>query len=479
MPIPRFRTTVAALAAATVAAAVAPPGAGAHGLGSSFFAQKVVVELDPEWIRLVYTIEVPVSVLQREFVVLARSNRDVPNQELKDRFKREKAEELRAGLELTLNGAHLVLEDDPATAQVTRPNDQFFLLFEYHLRADPGTQLRDRNVLELTNRNYEGRDTLFNETIHAAPEFTDVHTGLEDDRRYFVDKRTQIHWYPSAEHRNLAIRFARRDAVARADARPTPVRGAVASAPGGPEASRLERLLLVDDLSWIEILAAFALALVLGGLHALSPGHGKAVVAAYLAGSRGRVRDAILLGLVVTLTHTWVVIALGAVTLGLSEWLLPEQIVPYLTLGSGALIVAVGCWMLATRVRELRSAAPEPAHGHDHGYGHGHEHGNRRGLIALGISGGMVPCPSALVVLLLAIAFHRVMFGLGLLLAFSVGLASVLIAIGVLVVVLGRTSDGSAPGPWVRGLPVASAVVMIAIGVAMSAKALLDHGFLQ
>src|SRR4051812_17152554 len=138
-----------------------------------------------------------------------------------------------------------------------------------------------------------------------------------------------------------------------------------------------------------------------GALHALSPGHGKAMVAAYLVGTRGTARQAVLLGATVTVTHTIGVFALGLVTLALSDFIVPEDLYPWLNLVAGAMVVGVGLAVLRSRMRHARA----DTHTHTHGDGHDHHHHDdpplsRRGLMALGASAGLIPCPSALVVLL-------------------------------------------------------------------------------
>ena len=141
------------------------------------------------------------------------------------------------------------------------------------------------------------------------------------------------------------------------------------------------------------LLAAFGW----GALHALSPGHGKAMVAAYLVGTRGSTRDAILLGATVTVTHTAGVVALGVVALGLSAWILPEQLYPWLTLASGLLVVGVGVAVLRGAARLGHATArPPPRHGthhHDHDHHHHHATARRRSLLALGASAGHDPVP--------------------------------------------------------------------------------------
>jgi ABC-type nickel/cobalt efflux system permease component RcnA len=243
------------------------------------------------------------------------------------------------------------------------------------------------------------------------------------------------------------------------------------------------------------VLAAFAW----GAFHALSPGHGKAMVAAYLVGSRGTSRQALALGATVTVTHTIGVFALGFVTLALSEFVLPEQLYPWLNLASGVLVVMVGVAVLRARVRNARhrpgahSHSHHRDHDHDHHHGHGHSHDHDhdhdhdhshdipdrltwRGLIAMGASAGLIPCPSALVVLLAAIAQHRVALGLLLILAFSLGLAATLSVLGLIVVHAGRvagraTARVAALGPVVTALPAVSALVIVGAGVLLTARA--------
>jgi nickel/cobalt exporter len=217
------------------------------------------------------------------------------------------------------------------------------------------------------------------------------------------------------------------------------------------------------------LLAAFGW----GAVHALSPGHGKAMVAAYLVGTRGTARDALGLGLTVTVTHTIGVFALGVVTLALSAYVLPEDLYPWLNLASGLLVLGVGGAVLRARVRKARH---HHAHGHHHDH-HDHAPITRRGLLAMGASAGLIPCPSALVVLLGAIAQHEVALGLLLIVAFSAGLAATLTALGIAVVHAGRLTARISPdGRLIAVLPAVSALVIVAAGTLLTAQAL--HGVL-
>jgi ABC-type nickel/cobalt efflux system permease component RcnA len=228
-----------------------------------------------------------------------------------------------------------------------------------------------------------------------------------------------------------------------------------------------------SHLSALVVLASVAAALFWGAAHALSPGHGKTIVTAYLVGQRGTPRHAAALGLIVTITHTIGVFGLGLVTLGLSQFVVPDRLYPWLNLISGALVVGIGASVLRARWRNRRAQAH--AHGHDHQRDHAHNPPagpTARSLVAVGVSGGLLPCPSALVVLLAAISLHRIAFGLLLILAFSAGLALTITGIGLVAVLARHTFRRlSFDGPLVRLLPAASAVVILAAGLAMTVRA--------
>jgi ABC-type nickel/cobalt efflux system permease component RcnA len=249
-----------------------------------------------------------------------------------------------------------------------------------------------------------------------------------------------------------------------------------------------------------------------GAAHALGPGHGKTIVAAYLVGSRGTAKHAAILGLTVTATHTITVFALGLITLSASSLLNVEDLYLWLSVGSGVMVVAMGAGLFVSRLRRALSSAGVQLddHGHmhahdhpDHDDGHGHTHSHHshdehthgghghshvpaqpglKGLIALGVSGGLLPCPTALVVMLGAIALERTAYGLALVTAFSVGLAGVLTGIGLLLVfagrVLERTSDRlrfvspALTRRALQALPVLSSLGIVAAGLLITGNAL-------
>ncbi len=273
-----------------------------------------------------------------------------------------------------------------------------------------------------------------------------------------------------------------------------------ATAPVGVQVRTRENgftsLIESDELSFAFIAGAMFVALGFGALHALGPGHGKTIVAAFLVGERGNARHALLLGLTVTATHTVSVFALGVITLNLSAFIVPERLYPWLTLLSGLLVAGLGGALLLSRLQALRrKRTHEHELAHAHG-GHSHALPGTNGspvawksLLALGVSGGILPCPSALVVLLGAISLHRVGLGLLLVVAFSVGLATVLTGIGLALVWVGRLASRSKA--WdrgraldrfsfapllVRALPSLSALAITAVGAVMTARAVMGEG---
>jgi ABC-type nickel/cobalt efflux system permease component RcnA len=217
----------------------------------------------------------------------------------------------------------------------------------------------------------------------------------------------------------------------------------------------------------------------LGMVHALTPGHGKTIVSAYMVGTRGTVADAITLGVTVTVAHLSSVIIFGVILAFVSRYVVPEQIVPYLGTASGLIIVALGAWMLYRRLRN-RDA---PAHTHHHHDEHRHHHHHnydagrpgRLGLISLGISGGMVPCYDAIVVLLLAFSLNRVLLGLSLITIFSFGLASVLIVLAIMFAKSSALLDRHlSENKFVRRVPVMSALLITVLGILLAGKSFLQ-----
>ena len=238
----------------------------------------------------------------------------------------------------------------------------------------------------------------------------------------------------------------------------------------------------------------------LGALHALQPGHGKTLVAAYLVATGGTTKDALTLALVVTLTHTISVFALGLATLAATQFFLPSRVIPIMGVVSGLIVAFMGgsmVWKNRRRSKLIGVAHTHEAHHHHH---HDHEHlseedharlhldealnvrngVSRTSLITLGISGGLAPCPDALAILLIAIGMGQGLIGLFAIFAFSLGLAGVLVIFGLTIVLAAplwrRIRDHGAQRPAfsrvlggaARFAPVASGVVILVFGIAMA-----------
>lgn len=258
------------------------------------------------------------------------------------------------------------------------------------------------------------------------------------------------------------------------------------------------------------LLLSLLIAFAFGAQHALGPGHGKTMVAAYLVGSRGTPKHAVVLGLTVTATHTSTVYLLGFVTLVAAAWLSPETVYVWMGVAAGAMVVAFGLVLFVQRLLSYRKGReqsgvhrhgifgkahshgpaehthqPEEAHehhdhDHDHPHGHAPESGrvSWRSLLSLGVLGGLLPCPSAVVVMVAAISQGQVLLGMLLIVAFSLGLAGVLIAIGCSLV-LGRKLPARQRRLFehplatrlVAVLPVVSAIVVTLVGVGLTYQA--------
>ncbi len=280
------------------------------------------------------------------------------------------------------------------------------------------------------------------------------------------------------------------------------------------------RLITLPDLNPGTLVFALLVSFAWGAMHAMSPGHGKGMVAAYLVGARGTPKHAVLLGLTVTATHTLGVFVLGLVVLFASNYVLPEQLYPWLSLASGVLVIGIGVSLAVVRIRAIRSGRGLMAHthadhvhdhhdhdhdhehehfghAHDRGYAHAHDHRHEvarhthspsdesgritmRSLLAMGISGGLIPCPTALVVLLSAVALGRVVFGMTLIVIFSAGLAAVLVGIGLLLVSGRRLLDRlPVNNRALHLIPLAGACLVIVTGIVMTAQAISNAGALS
>jgi ABC-type nickel/cobalt efflux system permease component RcnA len=448
------RALVVLLALAAVL--MAAPAAMAHPLGNFSINHLSTVKVSDDRVDVRYVLD--------EAEIPTTEQRDLSRTEIIGR----KRAELRRNLTLTVDGRRVALR--PLEPRLSFPPGQAgleTLRFVQPLRAE----VRDAGRVTLSDETFA--DRVGWKAIVAAPgEGTAVRSSAPSG-----DPTDGLSRYPEDLLNSPLDRREARFAVEPGDGTLMAPRAegeeTVATRDGGGQgfASLFDDAASGQGVLLLLLLTAFGW----GALHALSPGHGKAMVAAYLIGTRGTARHAVWLGVTVTITHTMGVFALGLVTLLLSQYILPEDLYPWLTLASGLLVVSIGAGVLRSRLRWARARrAPGEGHGHHHHH-HGHDHDHtvtRRSLIAMGAAAGLIPCPSALVVLLGAIAQHEVALGLLLIVAFSVGLAGTLTALGLLVVYARRVLPRvGLDGRLGAALPAASALAIVIVGCVLTVQA--------
>jgi nickel/cobalt transporter (NicO) family protein len=431
---------------AAVAALASPQPASAHPLGNFTVNRYAGIEIAGSTVYVRYALDLA----------------EIPTYQLGDQVRAPGyARRLARDLELTIDGRRLPLR-----------------VLERRVASRAGAAGLGTLRLDVV---YEagaaGRDLGFRDgALEGRPGWREVTVSARDGARVLssdvpdVSESLALRDYPKSLLRSpLDVSSARATIEPGGAAGPPPAIDGVAKP--AHEGGGFEALIERGDLSLGVVALSLLVAAFWGAAHALTPGHGKALVAAYLIGTRGTARHAFMLGGTVTVAHTAGVFALGLVTLALAQFILPEQLYPWLTLVSGVLVVLVGAGVLRQRLRAR--------HGHHHHHDHSHQHHDhddaltRRGILGVGVAAGLLPCPSALVVLLSAIALHRVGLGLALILAFSVGLAATITAIG-LVAVFARRAFGrlSLDGELVRALPAASAALILVVGAVITLKAI-------
>ena len=379
---------------------------------------------------------------------------------------RDLAEEWTRQLRLTADGQVLMLDLEDSTAKV-EPGAGGLSTVRVMLKLKSRWS-RKAGTLHFTDSNFPERIGWKEIVVQATPPL-----GFPEGNPFSTDRSGALTHYPAdllaaaPNVTDVSIRVAPASTLEPISAQSTSA-GPLNVAGTGAAPDRLSQILGEEVLPLRMMLIGALVAFALGALHALSPGHGKTVVASFLVGAKGTARHAVFLGAVVTFTHTIGVFLLGIVVLFLSDTIVPEHIYPWIGFVSGLTILGVGVNLFRQRLSHLT---------HEHGpHGHTHEVPSEitlRNLFALGFSGGIVPCPSALVVLLSAVALHRVGTGLLFIIAFSLGLASVLVAIGILVVRASRLLSRFDPGHGViRFVPTASAAIISVLGLGMAVQAL-------
>jgi ABC-type nickel/cobalt efflux system permease component RcnA len=446
----------------------APALASAHPLGNFTINRWAALRVEPRALVVRYVVDMAEIPAFQEIAAIDGDGDGRLGDSERESYLAHVVPALAAGLEVRVDGAAVplvpgasVLELPPGAGGL--PTLRLEATFAAPLRAARGT-------VDVRDRNYAGRPG-WREMIADAGDGL----ALVDSTVPRTDRSEALRAYPAdllaspPEVEEARFRFAAGGAPAGEGAAL-----AVATVGSRRGADRLTELVATGaPLGPGLVVSSLLVAAALGAAHALGPGHGKTIVGAYLVGARGTARHAVFLGLVVTATHTLGVYALGLVTLAASRWIVPERLFPWLSAASGLVVLALGASLASARLRG--------AHAHDHPHPHLPPGApgalSWRSLVALGVSGGLLPCPSALVVMLGAIALGRVAFGLALIVAFSAGLAAVLTAIGVVFVHARRWFEGLPGGGSVaRWAPVASALAISGAGLLIVARAVVQLG---
>jgi nickel/cobalt exporter len=468
-PVLRLGIVLAVLGCLMLVAAPRP--ASAHPMGNFTINQYSALTIGQEQIDVMYVIDMAEIPAFQELGTIRPDHGPNLSAAERDAYASRKSSELLQGLSLTLDGKPLILSANKTVLSFpTGAGGLSTLRLEMYITASTGGV--KRGAIEYKDSNYAERIG-WREVIAQAGDGE----HLEQSSVPSANLSNALRSYPTdllnspPNVTSASVQFVPGASPASSGYQSTQVEqsglgGAVAWAQ--QRADALTELIGQKDLPLGALLLGLLVAFGMGAAHALSPGHGKTVVAAYLVGSRGTAAHAIILGVTVTLSHTLGVFLLGFVVLYASNYIVPEELYPWLGFASGFLITIVGVVLFAQRLRAWkRTRGPDlgkqPAAQHDHDHDHIHDHHGELdvshshgplsrehthlpadgqkvtlgSLLALGITGGIIPCPSALVVLLVAMASHRVDLGLLLILAFSLGLAFVLTGIG-LVMVLGR-----------------------------------------
>jgi ABC-type nickel/cobalt efflux system permease component RcnA len=243
----------------------------------------------------------------------------------------------------------------------------------------------------------------------------------------------------------------------------------------GRDGGLLESLVGREEITPALVAAMIAIAVGVGAVHALGPGHGKTLIGAYLVGAGGSIRHAVGVGAAVSVMHTASVLTLGLLVLMVERVVAPERVYPVLGVASGVIALVLGSSLLVSRIHAATHERDGRRHPHARPHDHARDAANasplsRRGLLALAFSGGMLPSPSALVVLLASVSLGRTVLGLTLIAAFSVGLAIALIGVGILSLRAGDLLLRRPTSFVARSLPFASAAAITAMGVFLTAR---------
>jgi nickel/cobalt transporter (NicO) family protein len=466
-PIIRAAALLGLVLAAMLAA---PSAASAHPLGNFTINLYSGIVIEPGDVRVNYVMDMAeIPTFQEMRIIDTNVDGRADARELA-RYARSKAPGLAQGVAVTSGGRAVVLHVTSSDARLSPGQGGLPIL---RLEAVFDGRIARSGEVRYRDRNDAGR--IGWREITAVGASGEVLTSTSVPGRSVSD--ALLH-YPKSLLSNplrvtaasLAFRPGRSGA---APGLPTdPGNGPRPGLTGGSFA----RLATWSGLSIPVVAVALLLASAFGAVHALLPGHGKTIMAAYLVGAGGRVRQAVQVGLAVAFMHTASVLLLGLGVLGLSAYA-PERAYPLLTLASGLVVLALGSYLMWSRSRghRHRSRHGDGGHDHDHRHTHARLDGDgplsRKSLAALALAGGILPSPTALVVLLSTVHQHRVGFGLALIAAFSIGLAAALVTVGAVALRARHVVEDRLQGRLATAVPLVSAAVILAVGIVLVAQA--------
>jgi ABC-type nickel/cobalt efflux system permease component RcnA len=458
------------------------PSASAHPVGERTYDRTIAVRLSPDAVLVNYELEVNTATVNAD---LAALDEDIDLSKCRfprdyyEAFVRYHAPYLARNLDATLDGKPLTFTAGVPDFEV---REQVSLHCRFAFRAPWQPAAGAPHRFTFRDGTFEERSGRIRLSL-ANDESVTVTEPKAPSEALQAKPLTELAPGEGEVLRRVSASFtvaAQRDPAVAPPAEPAPALAGDAPPSSPWRASSLHELLMYrGEALWL-VLAAAAF---LGGAHALTPGHGKTLVAAYLVGERGTVGHAVFLGLVTMLSHTGVIIAIAVVVQLVFRGHAPPSLQAWIGVGGGLLVAGMGVWLLLAR---LTGRADHVhilgGHHHHHGHGHGqadhyhdeqgHAHplpGGRVGwwrLTVLGVSGGIVPCHDAVALYAGVVSADLLDFALPVLLAFSAGLAAVLVIIGVAVV----KAKGTVGARWAesrafKALPIVSAALVTCIGL--------------
>jgi nickel/cobalt transporter (NicO) family protein len=452
------------LAGVIAAVLLAPALAAAHPLGNFTINRYAGIELTPGQVRIDYVVDIAeIPTVQIRPQMDGDGDGEVTDAE-RAAWARRTAPDLLAKVEVAIGGRPLRLEVVSASARFRPGQGGLDILRLEAAFAGPAPA---EGRLEFADANYQDRIGWSEVTAVGADG-----TALSSSSVPARSVSNALLAYPQdllsspLNVTTATVSFEPGASAAVGAGEPIAESGARPDVSGGAFAGLVGR-------TGPFMAVALLLALGFGALHALGPGHGKTLMASYLVGAGGRVRHAVAVGGSVAVMHTASVLALGFAVLTLARVFAPERVYPWLGLISGLIAFGLGASLLVSRLgRRGRSPAEDEHHHHlDRGSVHVHETPlSRRSLTALAVAGGILPSPTALIVLLAAIALGRVAYGLALIASFSLGLAGAVVVVGIVALRARDALSRRVSGRTARLVPVLSAASIALLGLVLTLR---------